>query len=193
MILVWKLLRQHISIPQFAGFFFANLFGMLIVLLGYQFYNDVAPVFTAEDSFMKSDFLIVNKKIGTASTISGRSNTFTDEEIDDLSQQPFVSSVGKFTGTAYKVDANMSVNGTSVLNNGEINEKSFMRGHLGVVLTADGRRSVIQAHERRLDAELKHPLFGYQVSYRRVLDLQARVLAASFTGELDSYTPLMTR
>lgn len=78
-------------------------------------------------------------------------------------------------------------------NNGEINEKSFMRGHLGVVLTADGRRSVIQAHERRLDMELKYPLFGYQVSYRRVLDLQARVLAASFTGELDSYTPLMTR
>ena len=125
MILVWKLLRQHISIPQFAGFFFANLFGMLIVLLGYQFYNDVAPVFTAEDSFMKSDFLIVNKKIGTASTISGRSNTFTDEEIDDLSQQPFVSSVGKFTGTAYKVDANMSVNGTSVLNNGEISFESI--------------------------------------------------------------------
>ena len=79
------------------------------------------------------------------------------------------------------------------LNNGEINEKSFMRGHLGVALTADGRRSVIQAHERRLEMELKHPLFGYQVSYRRVLDLQARVLAASFTGELDSYTPLMTR
>ena len=78
-------------------------------------------------------------------------------------------------------------------NNGEINEKSFMRGHLGVALTADGRRSVIQAHERRLEMELKHPLFGYQVSYRRVLDLQARVLAASFTGELDSYTPLMTR
>ena len=37
MTLVWKLLRQHISIPQFAGFFFANLFGMLIVLLGFQF------------------------------------------------------------------------------------------------------------------------------------------------------------
>ena len=123
--LVWKLLRQHISIPQFAGFFFANLFGMLIVLLGWQFYKDVAPVFTAEDSFMKSDFLIVNKKIGTANTINGRSNTFTNEEIDDLSQQPFVSSVGKFTNTAYKVDANMSVNGTPVLNNGEISFESI--------------------------------------------------------------------
>ena len=44
--LVWKLLRQHISIPQFAGFAFANLFGMLIVLFGFQFYKDVLPVFT---------------------------------------------------------------------------------------------------------------------------------------------------
>ena len=44
--LVWKLLRQHISIPQFAGFAFANLFGMLIVLFGFQFYQDVLPVFT---------------------------------------------------------------------------------------------------------------------------------------------------
>lgn len=63
--LVWKLLRQHISIPQFVGFAFANLFGMLIVLLGYQFYKDVSPVFTSEDSFMKSNYIIVEKKIGT--------------------------------------------------------------------------------------------------------------------------------
>ena len=41
---VWKLLRQHISVPQLAGFFFANLFGMVIVLLGVQFYKDVIPV-----------------------------------------------------------------------------------------------------------------------------------------------------
>ena len=54
--LVWKLLRQHLSIPQMAGFFFANLFGMIIVLLSVQFYHDVIPVFTAEDSFMRSDF-----------------------------------------------------------------------------------------------------------------------------------------
>lgn len=67
--LVWKLLRQHISVPQFTGFAFANLFGMLIVLLGYQFYCDVLPVFTSQDSFMKADYLIVSKRIGTASTI----------------------------------------------------------------------------------------------------------------------------
>lgn len=51
--LVWKLLRQHISFSQLAGFFFANLCGMVIVLLSVQFYKDVLPVFTEGDSFMK--------------------------------------------------------------------------------------------------------------------------------------------
>ena len=123
--LVWKLLRQHLSIPQMAGFFFANLFGMIIVLLSVQFYQDVIPVFTAEDSFMRSDFLIVNKKIGTASMISGSSNTFNQTEVDDLAQQPFVSRMGKFTNANYKADVSMRVNGVSVLNNGEISFESI--------------------------------------------------------------------
>lgn len=122
--LVWKLLRQHISVPQFAGFFFANLFGMLIVLLGFQFYHDVVPIFTAEDSFMKSDFMIVNKKIGTANSISGRSNTFSNTEVDEMGEQAFSDKIGKFTSTEYKVDANMSVNGVPVLDNGEISFES---------------------------------------------------------------------
>ncbi|MDD6553242.1 MAG: ABC transporter permease [Prevotellaceae bacterium] len=114
--LVWKLLRQHISVPQFVGFFFANLFGMFIVLLGIQFYRDVVPVFTADDSFMKSDYLIMNKKIGTGSTISGRSNTFTPEDIADVKAQKFVRRMGVFTPTEYKVNASMGINGTPVLN-----------------------------------------------------------------------------
>ena len=90
--LVWKLLRQHISIPQFIGFFFANLFGMFIVLLGFQFYNDVLPVFTSQDSFMKADYLIVSKKIGAASAISGNANTFNASEIDSQYSTPNYSS-----------------------------------------------------------------------------------------------------
>lgn len=114
--LVWKLLKQHISVPQFVGFFFANLFGMFIVLLGFQFYNDVLPVFTSQDSFMKADYLIVSKKIGAASAISGKSNTFSNSELDDVAQQKFTKKAGKFTSTEYKVDANMGVNGQSILN-----------------------------------------------------------------------------
>lgn len=114
--LVWKLLRQHISVPQFAGFIFANLFGMLIVLFGYQFYNDVLPVFTQQDTFMKSDYLIVTKRIGMATTISGRSNTFTDAERTELAAQKFATRVGRFTSVEYKVDAQMGIEGQTLLN-----------------------------------------------------------------------------
>ena len=63
MTLLWKLLRQHISIAQFVGFFFANLLGMFIVLFGFQLYRDVLPIFTQSDSFMKGNYVIVGVQI----------------------------------------------------------------------------------------------------------------------------------
>lgn len=114
--LVWKLLRQHISIPQFAGFFFANLVGVMIVLFGFQFYRDVLPVFTSDDSFMKNNYMIISKRVGTANSLSSRSNTFSQADIDDLKSQKFVNGVGEFTSASYKVDASMGVNGANILN-----------------------------------------------------------------------------
>ena len=114
--LVWKLLRQHISWPQFVGFFFANLFGMTIVLLGYQLYCDILPIFTANDSFLKADYLVVSKKIGMANALGQRHLGFSKDEIADLQAQPFVKGVGQFTSTAYKAEATMGVSGMKILN-----------------------------------------------------------------------------
>ena len=114
--LVWKLLRQHISWPQFVGFFFANLFGMTIVLLGYQLYCDILPIFTANDSFLKADYLVVSKKIGMANALGQQHSGFSKDEIADLQSQPFVKGVGQFTSTAYKAEATMGVSGMKILN-----------------------------------------------------------------------------
>ena len=114
--LVWKLLRQHISWPQFVGFFFANLFGMTIVLLGYQLYCDILPIFTANDSFLKADYLVVSKKIGMANALAQQHSGFSKAEIADLQAQPFVKGVGQFTSTAYKAEATMGVSGMKILN-----------------------------------------------------------------------------
>lgn len=108
--LVWKLLRQHISIPQFAGFFFANLVGMVIILLGIQFYNDTQAIYDSEDSFMKSDYLIVNKKIGALGAISGKNNAFSESEIKDFKSQDFVERMGAFTPSSFDVSAAFNVN-----------------------------------------------------------------------------------
>jgi CRISP-associated protein Cas1 len=72
-------------------------------------------------------------------------------------------------------------------------DRDFIRRAGAVQLTKEGRRSVIQAYERRLDATVRHPVFGYTISYRRVLDVQARLLALALTGEIADYTPMVTR
>ena len=113
--LVWKLLRHHISIPQFAGFVLANLIGMTIVLLGFQFYRDVVPVLTADDGLLQSDYVIVSKKVGTGQMLSQRSLNFSESEIEELASQPFASGVGRFTSAEFKVDASMSIDGKQVL------------------------------------------------------------------------------
>ena len=107
--LVWKLLRQHISIGQLTGFFFANLFGMVIVLLSAQFYKDVLPIFTEGDSFMKKDYIIATKKISTLGTFAGKNNTFSPKEIEELKQQSFTRTVGAFTPSQFKVSAGLGM------------------------------------------------------------------------------------
>ncbi len=107
--LVWKLLRRHISFPQLAGFFLANLCGMVIVLLSVQFYKDVLPVFSGGDSFMKKDYVIVSKKVSTLGSFMGKSRTFSAQETDEIRQQPFAKSVGAFMPSQFKVSAGMGM------------------------------------------------------------------------------------
>lgn len=109
--LVWKLLRQHISVGQLVGFFFANLLGMLIVLLSVQFYQDVKPAFSQEDSFIKNDYLVVSKSISMMGSLTGSSSTFRDDEIRDIESQSFTTAVGKFTATQYHVAAAFGMQG----------------------------------------------------------------------------------
>lgn len=81
----------------------------------------------------------------------------------------------------------------NVINNGEVRPSHFIVRAGGVSLTADGRRAVTSAYERRLDIEIRHPIFGYRLSYRRVLDVQTRMLAAHVLGEIPAYVAFATR
>lgn len=80
-----------------------------------------------------------------------------------------------------------------VINNGELSHRDFLVRAGGVGLTADGRRSVIAAYERRLDAEVKHPTFGYRCTYRRTMEVQTRMLGAHLMREVPEYVPFTTR
>lgn len=81
----------------------------------------------------------------------------------------------------------------SLINTQEIKPHHFDVRAQGVILTDRGRKKVLGGYEKRLADELEHPIFGYTASYRRIFELQARLLASTLKGELDEYTPIQTR
>jgi len=81
----------------------------------------------------------------------------------------------------------------TAVNNGEVEASDFLRRADAVSLTERGRRKVIRTYERRMTTELRHPLFKYQASYRRTVEIQARLLAAVLAGDVPAYRPLTTR
>jgi CRISPR-associated protein Cas1 len=81
----------------------------------------------------------------------------------------------------------------TVINTRVISPGDFVRAGDAVNLSADGRKRFFSAYEQRLNTTIVHPVFDYQVSYRRALELQARLLAKTLTGEIEQYVPFTTR
>lgn len=75
----------------------------------------------------------------------------------------------------------------TLFNKGELSDKDFIKTGIGVSLTSKGKKKVIAGYERRMETEITHPLFGYSVSYRRVQEVQARLLSRTISGEIKEY------
>lgn len=81
----------------------------------------------------------------------------------------------------------------SAVNNGVVSATDFVVHPTGAALKPHGRRRFIHAYERRMDQLVTHPVFGYRISYRRVLEVQARLLGRFLLGEIPSYPEFRTR
>ena len=81
----------------------------------------------------------------------------------------------------------------TAINNRMVTPDDFVVAGNAVNLTPAGRKKFFFAYEQRMTGLLTHPLFDYKVSYRRALELQARILAKTLTGEIPEYVPLTTR
>jgi len=79
------------------------------------------------------------------------------------------------------------------INNGEVRPTDFVAAAGSVSLSSAGRKRFIATFERRLSHEITHPLFGYRVSYRRLMEMQARLLGRYLLGELPDYPNFTTR
>lgn len=81
----------------------------------------------------------------------------------------------------------------NLINNGEIHPSDFIQRGGACSLTPEGRKKFFSAYERRMAILVTVPAFGYQVSYRRLLEVQARLLSRHLLGEIPEYPGFTTR
>ena len=81
----------------------------------------------------------------------------------------------------------------SAINTRMVTPGDFIRTGDAVALRPDGRKAFFRAYEQRMDTLVTHPIFGYRVNYRRILEIQARLLARLLTGEIETYPAFVTR
>ena len=81
----------------------------------------------------------------------------------------------------------------TLINNGMLSANDFIKRGPAAALTPAGRKTFLGAYESRLDVLITHPIFGYRISYRRVLEVQLRLLGRLLMGELAEYPEFVTR
>jgi CRISPR-associated protein Cas1 len=81
----------------------------------------------------------------------------------------------------------------TAINTRMVTPADFVRSGPSVALKPNGRKGFFRAFELRMDTLVTHPMFDYRVSYRRVLEIQARLLAHFLNGEIEDYTVFVTR
>lgn len=110
--LLFKLLRQNISLWQTVGFVIANLIGGAIVLVGIQAYQDFDRFVKKENGLLSEGYVVVTKPVNTLSTISslvGMKPVFRTNEIEELRQHPNVSDVGVFSSANFRIRGSFSL------------------------------------------------------------------------------------
>lgn len=105
--MISKLLRKNTSPARIVGFILSNFIGLAIVLGALQFYRDANSIWKADDSFISSDYLVINKKVTSSNTLGESSTGFTEAEIADIERQPWTRRVGRFSANDYRVLASV--------------------------------------------------------------------------------------
>ncbi len=81
----------------------------------------------------------------------------------------------------------------TAINTRMVYPEHFVQAGNGVTFTEPGRKAFFRAYEQRMDQLVTHPLFDYRVSYRRLLEIQTRMLARIITREIETYPVFVTR
>ena len=109
--MISRILRKNTSRGRIAGFALSNLLGLVIMGVGLQFFLDARSIWERDDSFMKSDYMAVNKIVDASNTLRNASSDFTAADVADLEAQPWVKKAGAFTRADFRVYAGVALGG----------------------------------------------------------------------------------
>lgn len=81
----------------------------------------------------------------------------------------------------------------TLVNNEMLTPADFLNWRGACHLTDDGRKIFFRAYEQRKATEVTHPVYGYRMTYSRMLEVQTRMLAAYVRGSIPAYTGFTVR
>jgi len=81
----------------------------------------------------------------------------------------------------------------TLINNETVTRGDFVLWREACQLTESGRKAFFAAYEQRKATVITHPVYGYRMSYSRMLEVQARMLAAFVRGGIPTYTGFTVR
>lgn len=115
--LISRLLYKNTSIARIVGFVLSNFLGLAIVLGGLQFYLDAKSIWEDDESFIHSDYLVINKRVTSQNTFNGHSSSFTKDDLKEISEQPWVKRQASFSTANYKIYASIDQGGRGLSTN----------------------------------------------------------------------------
>ena len=105
---IGTLLKRNISKGQLLGYSIANVIGLTVILAGILFYCDSRHHSNSQDNFFSQDYIVISKKVNG---LNIEPTGFSTHEVEELSQQPWVKKLGKFTAADYAVSASIEMGG----------------------------------------------------------------------------------
>jgi len=79
------------------------------------------------------------------------------------------------------------------VNNGELTAASFSEALGSCRLTEKGRKKLIAGFEQRIQTQFRHPVVKYTTTWRRALEIQARMILKYIDGSQNRYVGITTR
>lgn len=80
----------------------------------------------------------------------------------------------------------------TLINRRQIVKEDFEPRYGGAVyLSADGRKKVVAAYQKRKQEEIKHPFLERKIPLGFILHVQARILARYLRGDMEEYIPFI--